>query len=117
MRHRDRLPDEPGVHEGAITFMSDIGAHYSARLPILGPAPRASTSGVMSVSIDHAVWFHAPARADEWLYYELQALTHQGSRAVTRGRFYAESGRLVASVTQEVLIRMLAAKPPLGAVN
>jgi acyl-CoA thioesterase II len=117
MRYRGQLPDEPGLQEAVITFMSDVGAHFSARLPILGPAPRATTSGVMSVSIDHAVWFHAPARADEWLYYELQALTHQGSRALTRGRFYSESGHLVASVAQEVLIRMLAPKPALGAVT
>jgi acyl-CoA thioesterase II len=117
MRYRERLPDAPGLHEAVVTFMSDVGAHFSARLPVLGPAPRAATSGVMSVSIDHAVWFHAPARADEWLYYELQALTHQGSRALTRGRFYSESGNLVASVAQEVLIRMLAPKPSLGAVT
>lgn len=108
LRFIDHVPDQHALHQAIMTFMSDIGAHFSARLPVLGPTPRANSSyRVLSVSIDHAVWFHQPARADEWLYYELQALTHQNSRAVTRGRFYTESGALVASVAQELLIRML----------
>lgn len=112
LRYRGHVPDGRGLHEAITTFMSDIGAHYSARLPILGPTPRAAMRSVLSVSIDHAVWFHQAARADEWLYYELQALTHQNARAMTRGRFYNRSGGLVASVAQEVLIRKLVPDPP-----
>jgi len=111
LRFTEPVPEQRALHQAIMTFMSDIGAHFSARLPVLGPTPRANSSHrVLSVSIDHAVWFHQPARADEWLYYELQALTHQNSRAVTRGRFYTESGALVASVAQELLIRMLDAR-------
>jgi acyl-CoA thioesterase II len=111
MRFEGKVPDERGLNEAVMTFMSDIGAHFSARLPILGPTPRADMRrSVLSVSIDHAIWFHQPARADEWLYYELQALTHQNSRAVTRGRFFTEDGDLVASVAQEILIRTLEGK-------
>jgi acyl-CoA thioesterase-2 len=106
-RYAGELPEVRGIDEAVIAFISDIGAHFSSRLPLLGATLRAESRNILSVSIDHAVWFHQNAPADEWLYYELQALTHQNSRATTRGRFFTESGALVASVVQEVLIRQL----------
>ncbi len=64
----------------------------------------------MGASLDHAVWFHRPVRMDEWLFYDLHAVSNNNSRGLARGLFHDRDGRLVASMTQEALIRTLA--PP-----
>jgi acyl-CoA thioesterase II len=61
-----------------------------------------STSGA---SLDHAMWFHRPFRADRWLLYAQQALNASGARGLARGEVYTEEGILVVSVVQEGLIR------------
>lgn len=105
MRVARPLPDDPVLHACLIAYMSDIGAHSATRLPVVGPLPRKATPGVMSASIDHSVWLHRPARADEWVLYDLHSLTNQSARGLSRGVFH-QRGSLVASVCQEVLIRV-----------
>ena len=56
-------------------------------------------------SLDHALWFHRPFRADEWLLYAQDSPNTSGARGLTRGLIYTQDGRLVASVAQEGLIR------------
>jgi acyl-CoA thioesterase-2 len=56
-------------------------------------------------SLDHALWFHRPFRADEWLLYVMDSPTAAGARGFTRGAVYTREGSLVASVAQEGLIR------------
>jgi acyl-CoA thioesterase-2 len=56
-------------------------------------------------SLDHAMWFHRPFRADEWLLYAQDSPTASGGRGLGRGLMYNRSGDLVASVTQEGVIR------------
>ena len=56
-------------------------------------------------SIDHAMWLHAPFRADEWLLYTQESAFAGGARGFCRGSIYTEAGVLVASVTQEGLMR------------
>jgi acyl-CoA thioesterase II len=58
-------------------------------------------------SIDHAVWLHGRARADEWLLYDLQAVVNTAGRAVVRGSMYTRQGVLCLSMAQELLIRRL----------
>ena len=61
----------------------------------------------MGASLDHAVWFHRPIRADEWFLYDLQAVSNAGALGLARGTMHAIDGRLGASVTQEALLRVL----------
>ena len=58
-------------------------------------------------SLDHALWFHRPFRADEWMLYESTSPSASGSRGLATGRFFSADGRLVASVVQEGMIRIL----------
>ena len=59
----------------------------------------------MMASLDHCMWFHHPARADEWLLYELEAVAGAHARGVARGSLWTLDGRLVVSLVQEVLAR------------
>ena len=104
------LRDDPVLHACALTFMSDLGVVMAAR----PPRPRAAWEAMMPASLDHAVWFHRPVRADEWFLYDLHALANHGARGMVRGVIHERSGTLVASVAQEVLIRPLAEGPPPG---
>ena len=61
---------------------------------------------VQMASLDHAMWFHRPLRADEWLLYTQESPTATGARGFTTGRLYTRDGRHVVSVAQEGLIRL-----------
>lgn len=61
---------------------------------------------VSGASLDHAMWFHRPFRADEWLLYDCSSPSASGARGLTTGRFFARDGRLVATVVQEGLLRV-----------
>ncbi|MCZ7009997.1 thioesterase family protein, partial [Salmonella enterica] len=63
--------------------------------------------GVQMASLDHALWFHRPFRADEWLLYSIDSPSAQGARGLARGMIYDRNGRLVASTAQEGLIRVV----------
>ncbi|MGY1746164.1 acyl-CoA thioesterase [Blastococcus sp. SYSU D00695] len=96
-----RLPDDPAVHAAALTFVTD--------LPLLG-ASLARVGGwddrrFHGASLDHAVWFHAPVRADEWFLYETDSPVAAGARGLNFGHIWSADGTHVASVAQEGLIR------------
>ena len=59
----------------------------------------------MAASLDHALWFHRPFRADEWLLYAQDSPNLHGSRGFARGLIYKADGTLVASVAQEGMLR------------
>ena len=61
---------------------------------------------VKSASLDHAIWFHAPFRADEWLLFAKSSPSASGARGFVRGQFFNEAGELVATAAQECLIRV-----------
>jgi acyl-CoA thioesterase II len=61
---------------------------------------------VTGASLDHAMWFHAPFRADDWLLYVQEAPVASGARGRARGYVYRHDGRLAVSVVQEGLIRV-----------
>lgn len=100
IRSRDRLPDDPLLHVCALTYISDLNLARTANLP-----HRDNPGRLHVASLDHAVWFHRPFRADEWLLFDQESPTASSSRGLARGEFYTADGRLVASVMQEVLIR------------
>ncbi|BBX22325.1 acyl-CoA thioesterase II [Mycolicibacter terrae] len=99
-RHRDRLPDDPVLHICALAYMSDLtllGASWS-----IHPAER---DLLQVASLDHAMWFMRPFRADEWLLYDQSSPSANAGRALTQGKIYNRSGDMVAAVMQEGLTR------------
>lgn len=106
MKTRETLPDDPDVHRTAILYASDY--------TLLEPVLRAhgyywAKPGLKVASLDHAFWWHRPARADQWLLYLQESPSAQGSRGLGTGSIYTQEGELVASVAQEGMIR-----PPQG---
>ena len=103
MRAAAPLPDDPVLHACAATYSSDLMLLSTALLPhrLLFGDPR-----LQMASLDHAVWFHAPFRADDWLCYEQEGPWAGGARALCQGRLFDRAGVLVATVMQEGLIRV-----------
>jgi acyl-CoA thioesterase II len=100
------LPDEPLLHACIVAYESDFTLLDTALLPL---AIRSWNDGTtMMASLDHAMWFHRPFRADDWLLYDQDAPTAYGARGFARGQIFTRDGRLVVSVIQEGLIRPLA---------
>lgn len=98
-----RLPDEPLVHRCALTYASDLTLLAASLLPhevVLGDP------SLQTASLDHAMWFHRPFRADEWLLYDQTSPSASGARGLSTGRLFTLDGALVASVAQEGLIRL-----------
>ena len=99
-RHTDPLPDDPVLHICALAYLSDLTLLGSAQ--VNHPDAR---NHVMMASLDHAMWFMRPFRADEWLLYDQSSPSACGGRALTQGNLFTQSGELVASVMQEGLTR------------
>jgi acyl-CoA thioesterase II len=95
--------DDPVNHQAVLAYASDYGLLGSALRP---HGLSVQSPEVMVASLDHAIWFHAPFRIDEWLLYDMESPVAGGARAFTRGAFYTRSGTLVASVAQEGLVRL-----------
>ncbi|MEZ5257594.1 MAG: thioesterase family protein [Ilumatobacteraceae bacterium] len=91
-------------HLAAIAYVSDHGPTRAAREPHTG----LHTDGArMSVSLDHSVWLHRPARIDQWLLLELAPVATGHARGLAMGHLWTRSGELVATIAQEVLLRTL----------
>jgi acyl-CoA thioesterase-2 len=102
MRVDGKLPDDPTLHACALTYASDLSlldAVLSTHGEVWGP------EGVMGASLDHAVWFHRPFRADEWMLYDCQSPSASGARGLAAGRFFSADGEHIATVVQEGLLR------------
>jgi acyl-CoA thioesterase-2 len=97
-----RLPDDPLVHVCALAYLSDLTL-LSATLVPHQRSP--FDGGILMASLDHAMWFHRPFRADEWLLYDQISPSGSGARGLASGRFFDAAGALVASAMQEGLIR------------
>jgi acyl-CoA thioesterase II len=102
LRASGRLPDDPAIHRAMLAYLSDVTLIDA----VLGAHGRSVMDGSLQVaSLDHALWFHRPFRADEWLLYAQDSPSSEGARGLARGLIYSHDGRLVASVAQEGLIR------------
>jgi acyl-CoA thioesterase-2 len=97
------LPDDPVLHACVVTYASDMTLLDTATLP---HALGALEHGVFMASLDHAMWFHRPFRADEWLLYSQDSPTTSRARGLARGLIFTRSGDLAVSVVQEGLIRV-----------
>ncbi len=102
IRIAGRLPDDQAAHRAALAFLSDMTLLDTG---LAAHGFSVSDPEFQVASLDHALWFHRPCRADEWLLYVQDSPNSGGSRALTRGRLYSRAGALVASVAQEGLIR------------
>jgi len=103
IRAEGKLPDEPLLlHQCIVAYASDMTLIDTATLPHSIPW---FDPTIQMASLDHAMWFHRPLRADEWLLYSQESPTATGARGFTTGRLYTRDGRHVVSVAQEGLIR------------
>lgn len=99
---RHRLPDDPALHHAVLAYASDSAFITTA----MKPHAASWWSGKVQVaSLDHAVWFHRPARVDEWLLHVMHSPNASGSRGLVFGRVFTRDGLLVASTAQEGLTR------------
>lgn len=97
------LPDDPLIHCAVLAYMSD----YALLEPVLRRHGRQWIGGGLNVaSLDHAMWFHRPARADDWVLYAQQSPSAQGGRGLGLGRMFTADGTLVVSVAQEGMVRV-----------
>jgi acyl-CoA thioesterase-2 len=103
MRTRRALPDDPAVHRAALAYLSDL----TIQEPILrGHGVPWGTRGLRVASLDHAMWWHRAGRVDEWLLYVQESPNARGGRGLSTGRIYTREGTLLASVAQEVMVRV-----------
>jgi acyl-CoA thioesterase-2 len=103
LRADGRLPDDPLIHVCALTFASDLTlvetvlVHHGLALGL---------DPVVTASLDHAMWFHRPFRADEWFLYDMASPSASGGRGLAMGRIFALDGRHIVSVVQEAMLRV-----------
>ncbi|MDP3712737.1 MAG: acyl-CoA thioesterase II [Mycobacteriales bacterium] len=103
MRANGTLPDDPLLHVCAVAFASDmtlLDSTLSAHGRSWGP------DDVVGASLDHAMWFHRPFRADEWFLYSQRSPRTGAGRGLATGQIFTQDGDLAVSVVQEGLIRM-----------
>ena len=99
---RAPLPDDPLIHRAILAYWTDMRLMATSLLP----HPLAFARGdVRGASLDHALWFHAEARVDDWLLYAMESPWSGGARGLNHGRIFTRDGRLVASVAQEGMFR------------
>jgi acyl-CoA thioesterase II len=102
------LPDDPLTQMAALAYLSD---YFLTTTVVLKHTVSMMSGQVMMASLDHAMWFHRPCRADEWLLVDAISPFAGGARGLTRGQIFDRQRRLVASVAQEGLVRPVQKKP------
>lgn len=102
IRTTSALPDDPQIHQCVLAYASDMTLLDAALIP---HGKTVFQKDIQPASLDHALWFHRPFRADEWLLYAQDSPSAHGARGFSRGLIFRQDGTLVASVAQEGLIR------------
>ncbi|MBI1732728.1 MAG: acyl-CoA thioesterase II [Gammaproteobacteria bacterium] len=103
LRTADRLPDDAGLHRSILAYVSDYGLLTTTLQP---HGIHFTDTDLQMASIDHAMWFHRPFRADDWLLCEYEAISTSNARGLARGSIFQRDGRLVATTIQEGLVRI-----------
>ena len=103
LRFRGEVGDDPVLHRALLAFISDRALMSTAMLP---HGANFFSHEVMGASLDHAMWFHADIRVDQWLYYHVDSPRAARARGLNRGSFYTRDGVLIASTVQEGLMRI-----------
>ena len=104
LRADGKLPDDHVLHTCLLTYASDMTLLDTTLLP---HGTSSLDESIQLASLDHAMWFHQPFRADEWLLYDQETTAASGGRGLARGSVFRRDGVLVASVVQEGLIRRI----------
>jgi acyl-CoA thioesterase-2 len=102
IRATSRLPDDPAIHQCVLAYASDMTLLDSS---LIAHGRTVFERSIQAASLDHALWFHRPFRADEWLLYSQDSPSASGARGFSRGLIFTRDGTLVASVAQEGLVR------------
>jgi len=103
LRADGTLPDDPTLHACIVTYASDMTLLDTTLLPF---GWSWNTQDVQLASLDHAMWFHRPFRADEWLLYDQRAISTAAARGLAGGAIYRRDGTLAVTVVQEGLARI-----------
>ncbi len=103
MRVRRPIGDDAAMHRAVLAYMSDM--------TIQEPVLRAhgipwSLPGLKVASLDHAMWWHRPARVDEWILYVQESPSARAGRGLSTARMFDRSGRLLATISQEIMVRV-----------
>jgi acyl-CoA thioesterase-2 len=98
-----RLPDDPALHAALFAYHSDDSISDNVLVPF---GVTWATDDAMVFSLDHAVWFHRPFRMDEWHFVEQWPVVADGARGLAQGQVFDRDGVLLASFTQEALVRI-----------
>jgi acyl-CoA thioesterase-2 len=119
VRVDDSVGDDPVRHACALAFASDTGTVAAVRAthPAGEIDPKRHAEVFMGASLDHAVWFHRPLRADRWLLIDMKCESLTAVRGLTIGHVFDDHGRHVASVAQEALLREREAPTTKGAAD
>jgi acyl-CoA thioesterase-2 len=102
LRADGELPDDPLLHVCLMTYASDMTLLDTV---LLAHGTSWSDGLITGASLDHAMWFHRPFRADRWLLYVQDSPVASGARGLARGEVFTRDGELVVSVVQEGLLR------------
>jgi acyl-CoA thioesterase II len=102
IRATGQLPDDPAIHQCVLAYASDMALLDASLIP---HGRTVFEKTIMAASLDHALWFHRPFRADDWLLYAQDSPNMSGARGFARGLIFTRDGTLVASVAQEGLLR------------
>ena len=97
------LPDDELLHVCILAYLSDLTLLYSV---LATHGLSMEYDRIQLASLDHAMWFHRPFRADEWMLYDTSSPSASGARGLGTGHFYAPDGRMIATVVQEGLVRL-----------
>jgi acyl-CoA thioesterase-2 len=95
--------DDPDAHRAILAYASDMRLLATSMLP---HGVSWATPGMQTASLDHALWMHQDARVDDWLLFTTDSPWSDHARGFNRGQIFDRAGRLVASVTQEGLMRL-----------
>src|SRR5690349_4165099 len=101
IRTRGQLPDDRNLHACVLTFISDMGVVGAIRAAL----GRLDQHG-MGASLDHSLWFHRQARADEWLLFDVASQSNAGARGLGTGTLHTIDGVHAVSIAQEALVRL-----------
>jgi acyl-CoA thioesterase-2 len=100
----DALPDDPILHQNLLAYVSDFELLGTTTLPHGLSFKRGN---LIMASLDHALWFHRDFRIDDWLLYSMDSPNASGARGFSRGQLFSRDGTLIASTTQEGLVRVV----------
>ena len=98
------LPDDEALHRCLLAYVSDFNLLDTALMP---HGITFGARNLVMASIDHAMWFHRSVRVDDWLLYSTDSPSASAARGFSRGSIFARDGRLVASTSQEGLMRIV----------